>query len=81
MAKLRIKEYLREHGMTELGLAKDLGVSVQYINGICNERLTFKHERLVALADRIGCKWTDLVTEEYVKELKDRLRIKDVKAV
>lgn len=78
MAKLRIKECLGEHGMTELGLAKKMGVSVQYINGIANGRLAFRHERLVELASKIGCKWTELVTDEYVDELKERLGIKEI---
>lgn len=81
MKKLRIKEYLNSRGITESELARKLGKSVQYVNGIVNERLVVSHAKIVHIARILGCKWTDLVTSDYVSELKERLSVQELKAV
>ena len=77
----RIKEYLSKHGSNESELARKLGVTVQYVNGIANSRLTVSHAKLVEIAGVLGCKWTDIVTDKYVADLKKKLAVEDLKAV
>lgn len=49
--------------MTERSLADKMGVTVQYINGLCTNRLPASVKKLREIADVLGIKWTELVKE------------------
>lgn len=75
---IRLKDYLKDNKITERELASRLGTSVQYVCGICNGRLVVSHKRLVRIAEVLGCRWTDIVTREYVDGLRKSLGLKKI---
>ena len=61
MIKLRIKEILRERGLTNYWLYKQLGMSYQnFSRMINNETQSIKYTNLEAVCDILNCKPSDL---------------------
>ncbi len=61
---LKIKEIRKEKGMSQLDVAKAIGVSVQTISGYETNYAFPTAERLVKLADFLGCTTDELLGRE-----------------
>lgn len=61
--KLRISETIREHGLTNVEVARRLGVNKSNMTHYCNaSNVTL--DKLARFADAIGCNMKDLFVEE-----------------
>ncbi len=55
---------MKERGVTQADLAKELGVTPQYISGITTGRLTVSLKRLGEIADILGVDPSELIIGE-----------------
>lgn len=59
----RIKEVLRDKGMTQVELASKLGASVVGINAVCQNRKQPKLEKLFLIASILDVRPSDLIND------------------
>lgn len=57
----RIKEALKENGMTQVALANQLGISKTAVSDLCQNRSQPSLKRLFQIAAIIGCPPHDLI--------------------
>ena len=63
-----IKKYIEQSGVTQKHIAKQVGISVQSLNAICNGKQRLTAEQYFAICDSLG------VSCEYFKRLVDSQR-------
>lgn len=62
MIKIRLRELLTEHGMTQFELAESTGIRPSTICDMCNNNCTFlKIQNIDSICKRLGCKIEDLI--------------------
>ena len=63
---MRIKEVLKEHGITQVELAEKLGINRVNLSNMLSEKNDMRVSTLLKLADAIGCK-----PQEFFGEVSD----------
>jgi y4mF family transcriptional regulator len=59
----RIKKYREEKGMTQEQLALEIGVTQAYISQLENDKRRITLDKLDAIIQALGCKFTDILPE------------------
>ena len=77
MARLRINEVLKEHGLKQKDLAEKMGIKPISLNQMLG-RGTFGVDRLCEMADIIGCKVTELFEEDKKSDFASYIRYKGI---
>ena len=77
MARLRINEVLKEHGLKQKDLAEKMGIKPISLNQMLG-RGTFGVDRLCEMADIIGCKVTELFEEDRKSDFAAFVRFKGI---
>lgn len=63
----RVREYRERAGLTQEDLARKLGMRQPHISAIESGRLGLSLERLLAMAEALGCSPSDLVDDPRKK--------------
>ena len=77
MARLRINEVLKEHGLKQKDLAEKMGIKPISLNQMLG-RGTFGVDRLCEMAEIIGCKVTELFEEDKKSDFAAFVRFKGI---
>ena len=77
MARLRINEVLKEHGLKQKDLAEKMGIKPISLNQMLG-RGTFGVGRLCEMAEIIGCKVTELFEEDKKSDFAAFVRFKGI---
>ena len=77
MARLRINEVLKEHGLKQKDLAEKMGIKPISLNQMLG-RGTFGVDRLCEMAEIIGCKVTELFEEDKKSDFASYIRYKGI---
>lgn len=77
MARLRINEVLKEHGLKQKDLAEKMGIKPISLNQMLG-RGTFGVDRLCEMAEIIGCKVTELFEENKKSDFAAFVRFKGI---
>ena len=77
MARLRINEVLKEHGLKQKDLAEKMGIKPISLNQMLG-RGTFGVDRLCEMAEIIGCKVTVLFEEDKKSDFASYIRYKGI---
>ena len=77
MARLRINEVLKEHGLKQKDLAEKMGIKPISLNQMLG-RGTIGVDRLCEMAEIIGCKVTELFEEEKKSDFAAFVRFKGI---
>ena len=77
MARLRINEVLKEHGLKQEDLAEKMGIKPISLSQMLG-RGTFGVDRLCEMADIIGCKVTELFEEDKKSDFAAFVRFKGI---
>ena len=77
MARLRINEVLKEHGLKQKDLAEKMGIKPISLNQMLG-RGTFGVDRLCEMAEIIGCKVTELFEEDRKSDFAAFVRFKGI---
>ena len=77
MARLRINEVLKEHGLKQKDLAEKMGIKPISLNQML-DRETFGVDRLCEMAEIIGCKVTELFEEDKKSDFAAFVRFKGI---